>query len=201
MPDGTLTIDEVVSTNGTADVEVPVSTTALNNVGAVSLVINYDDAKLDYAGYTGNQISGWLFTQSAGQLSFSKVDGAGMTLTAGDLLTLKFDYNSSDMADINFTGGTFVQHTDLSVFQMDLDNGYIATAAEIDTQPESITVAEGDNASFSVSATGAISYQWQVNEGSGWNDISGETASTLTLTVLQEAWMVTNTNVLFSREM
>ena len=42
----------------------------------------------------------------------------------------------------------------------------------ISTQPANDTICENDSTTFSVSATGgALSYQWQVNSGSGWNDI------------------------------
>jgi gliding motility-associated-like protein len=55
--------------------------------------------------------------------------------------------------------------------------------------PSSTSTCDGNNASFSVSATGtAINYQWQENRGSGWNNItdggvySGTTVNTLTIT-------------------
>ncbi|HPP39650.1 MAG TPA: MBG domain-containing protein [Candidatus Kapabacteria bacterium] len=52
----------------------------------------------------------------------------------------------------------------------------------ISAHPQNTSVAEGANASFSVTATGGtLSYQWQENTGSGWNDITGATSATLTL--------------------
>ena len=60
----------------------------------------------------------------------------------------------------------------------------VNTAPGITTQPISQTVTYGaSSANFSVVATGspAPSYQWQVNAGSGFSDISGETSTTLSI--------------------
>jgi hypothetical protein len=52
----------------------------------------------------------------------------------------------------------------------------------ITTQPTSTAVCEGTNASFTVAATGTgLTYQWQVNTGSGFNNLSGATSATLML--------------------
>ncbi|MAN02772.1 MAG: hypothetical protein CMI35_06810 [Owenweeksia sp.] len=57
-------------------------------------------------------------------------------------------------------------------------------APQITTQPASQSVFENTAVSFTVAATGgpAPSYQWVLNTGSGWADISGATESTYTLT-------------------
>ncbi|MCD6011572.1 MAG: C-terminal target protein, partial [Flavipsychrobacter sp.] len=57
----------------------------------------------------------------------------------------------------------------------------------ITSNPSNTTVCSGTTASFSASgsisiAPGTISYQWQVNSGSGWSNISGATASTYSFT-------------------
>ena len=54
-------------------------------------------------------------------------------------------------------------------------NVFGATTLAITAQPASKTVLEGKSASFSVTATGATSYQWQLNKGSGWVGLSYET--------------------------
>ncbi|MBK6991525.1 MAG: DUF11 domain-containing protein [Chitinophagaceae bacterium] len=57
----------------------------------------------------------------------------------------------------------------------------------INTQPANRTVCAGSNATFTVaavtapSAGGPLSYQWQLWNGSTWNNIAGATAATLTL--------------------
>lgn len=64
----------------------------------------------------------------------------------------------------------------------------VTAVATINTQPANSTVCATGNTSFSVVATGATGYQWQVNTGSGFTDItngapySGATTATLTIT-------------------
>jgi len=58
----------------------------------------------------------------------------------------------------------------------------VNAAVVINSQPVSVSLLPGDNTSFSVTATGTgLTYQWEVNDGSGWAPITGETASTLSL--------------------
>ena len=64
----------------------------------------------------------------------------------------------------------------------------VGNAAAITSQPVNTTVCAGQNASFSVTATGTVSsYQWQVNTGSGFVDMPGETNPTLTLNAVTVA--------------
>ena len=59
-----------------------------------------------------------------------------------------------------------------------------AVAPSITVQPASITVTAGQNASFSVTATGtALNYQWQLSTDSGasYDDVAGAAAATFTL--------------------
>ncbi len=64
----------------------------------------------------------------------------------------------------------------------------VSAVASITTQPSSSTVCEGVSTSFSVVATGATSYQWQVNTGSGFVNVanggpySGASTATLNIT-------------------
>lgn len=57
-----------------------------------------------------------------------------------------------------------------------------ATPVSITTQPQNATVNTGVAATFSVTATNAVSYQWQIstNGGTTWTNISGETATSYT---------------------
>jgi large repetitive protein len=66
--------------------------------------------------------------------------------------------------------------------------GTPCVAPTITSQPSASTICAGSNTTFSTSATGATGYQWQVDSGSGFNNISdggvysGATTSTLTIT-------------------
>lgn len=59
----------------------------------------------------------------------------------------------------------------------------VSPAATIDVQPAPVTVCSGSPASFSVTATGATAYQWEVSEDGGatWTALTGETSDNLTL--------------------
>jgi hypothetical protein len=60
----------------------------------------------------------------------------------------------------------------------------------ISQQPVSVSVCAGENASFSVTSSNAVSYQWQIFDGNNWINIPGATASTFTVnnvTVLMNA--------------
>ncbi|HRD58718.1 MAG TPA: M43 family zinc metalloprotease [Ferruginibacter sp.] len=59
----------------------------------------------------------------------------------------------------------------------------VNSAPSISNQPANTTVCAGSNAVFSVTATGSgLSYQWQLNTGSGFNNITGANASSYTVT-------------------
>jgi len=63
-----------------------------------------------------------------------------------------------------------------------------AQAPSITGQPSNATICPGSNTTFSVTASNATGYQWQLNSGSGFSDISnggvysGATTATLTIT-------------------
>ncbi len=52
----------------------------------------------------------------------------------------------------------------------------------ISAQPQNAKACTNTGATFSVTATNATSYQWQVNSGSGFGNIGGATAATYTIT-------------------
>ena len=59
----------------------------------------------------------------------------------------------------------------------------LRTKLAITTQPSSATAVQGATARFTVAAQGAVGYQWQVNDGSGWKDVedgSGMNGTTYT---------------------
>ncbi len=60
----------------------------------------------------------------------------------------------------------------------------LGTPLRIVTQPVSATVKEGENATFSVAASGGVlpyTYRWQRFMNDGWEDIAGAAGATLTL--------------------
>ena len=58
----------------------------------------------------------------------------------------------------------------------------VNAATTITTQPQSVSVTEGQSATFGVTATGDnLCYQWQINSGNGWSDITGATDASYTI--------------------
>ncbi len=71
------------------------------------------------------------------------------------------------------------------------------TAPNITGQPANTAVCELSNASFSITATGATSYQWQVDPGSGFVNITDDAiysgATTATLNITAAPFSINNT--------
>jgi hypothetical protein len=59
----------------------------------------------------------------------------------------------------------------------------VGAALNITDQPDDVTICAGEDASISITATGAVSYQWQVstNGGTTFSDLPGANGSTLVL--------------------
>lgn len=100
-------------------------------------------------------------------------------------------------------GGTVTRHKAELLVAMDVQAAAAGDADDdlimpdlsltITTQPLSVSVIEGENATFSVVAetngTYPITYQWQesVDAGVTWVDVDGETSATLALTAVTAA--------------
>jgi hypothetical protein len=63
----------------------------------------------------------------------------------------------------------------------------VGDVATITGQPVNTAVCVGSNASFSATATGTVTYQWQVSTGGPFTDISGATTAALNLTAVTAA--------------
>ena len=80
--------------------------------------------------------------------------------------------------------------TGLTVMNIPPGCNYYATCVNptINTQPSNSSVCNGSNTSFTIAATGATAYQWQLNSGSGFSNItnggiySNATTTTLNIT-------------------
>ncbi len=139
---------------------------------------NLDLAITNNAGFN-SIVSLYKNTSTSGSIQFlPKVDfviGAGPTaVTIGDM-------DGDGLPDI---AATARNGNAISI----LRNTTVCTAATISTQPFDSTVCAGSNAAFSVIASNAVSYQWQVDNGSGWVNItnnatySGATTNVLSIT-------------------
>lgn len=81
---------------------------------------------------------------------------------------------------------TFAASKSCEPVLVDIEAKNCCTPATINTEPSDDTVCEGDNTSFSVTAsgTGTITYQWQLKpSGGSWANISGANAKTANLSL------------------
>jgi len=122
-----------------------------------------------------NDGSGWANLSNTG--IYSDVTTATLQLTAATTAVNTYQYrcvvSSSCTAPTNTNAATLT----------------INVAPAITSQPSNSTVCEGVNTSFGITASGAgITYQWEVNDGSGWANVSnagiysGATSNTLLIT-------------------
>lgn len=74
--------------------------------------------------------------------------------------------------------------SDNAVEVPDVEEDAFTLTITIDTQPVDDSVTEGDPAQFTVVASGVddLVYQWQVDSGAGFTDITGATSDTLDIT-------------------
>jgi len=155
-------------------------------------------------GHSGTMPSGFAIAGGAFYNPTSNQFGASFT---GDYFFADFVSNWIYRLDYNTATGTFAStpiqfasgagnpvdlRVDNAGFLYYLSRGNNAvyqvsftgsTAPSITQPPQNTTVTVGQAAAFSVIASGSpvLTYQWQRNNGGGWNNIAGATASTYSL--------------------
>lgn len=74
-------------------------------------------------------------------------------------------------------------NSDNAVEVPDVEENAFTLTISIDTDPDNVTVVDGDPAEFTVTASGVndLTYQWQVSTdvGNTWSDVVGATSDTL----------------------
>ena len=182
------------------EIVVPITVTNCNSIGAISLLLNFDNTKLTYSGYQNlnPELNGGLMTiySSGNQVVIGWARTTAANLGNSTLVDLRFNATPSttslvwdtqtpgncEYSDVNGVtlAATFVNGTE-TINQPPIIGG----------EPVDKSVLVGQNTSFSVSATGtAIAYLWQysTNGGNTWADLannatySGVTTPTLDIT-------------------
>ena len=173
----------VASASACPDTEfsVAVSVTNFNNVGAISLALNYNPDILTYTGYAdvnselGN---GDLVINSMGgtvYVSWSSANGA--TIGNGQLFSLLFT-GMTGSSGLQWNS-SFCEYTTVigDIIPMTFSNGNanIYQVAIVTGNPQDRCIYETQNTTFDASGSGqGLSYQWQVstNGGSSWADLA-----------------------------
>lgn len=103
-----------------------------------------------------------VLNDSVKSIGFTVVPKPGLTLeTYTDTVLITGDHGINESFNVSFT---------------------VNAAPKITTQPADTTVDEGSDATFAVVASGTgLTYQWQVNTGSGFSNLTDETNATLTV--------------------
>lgn len=104
----TLTLGTINGTPGTG-VTIPVTATDFGSyqVGAMTLKVTYDPAKLTFTGFTAHQsITGWAASAAGGILTLNRSNVGGVTISDGLLLGLNFNYNGGGLVPVVFGPGT-----------------------------------------------------------------------------------------------
>ena len=180
-------------------VTVPISVQNFNNVGAVSLELNYDSSALTFVDFNNSGLlTGTLIVNnpSPAGIRSGKVLVSWFSLTSsnignGLLMNLRFKANATSSLNWNLAVVGQCELADENgevINNVVFNNGSVSVGgATITTQPASaLSLNAGASGSLSVVANGASGYQWQVNSGGGTftnlsngGGYSGVTTSTL----------------------
>lgn len=112
----------------------------------------------------------WQVNEGAGWNNIVGATAASYTTSATTLAMSGFEYRVNASCDLYNTTSDEVTLT------------VNCNPASITTQPSDVSAVENTNATFNVVATGSepLTYQWQVNTGSGFSNITGATANSYT---------------------
>ena len=164
---------------------IPVNVTNCNNVGSISLVMNYDANLVTYIGYenANSELSnGFMRVNAAsGRVYFTwATSNQALQLGNGQLISFAFrsaagnsnlTWNTSQCEYTNLVGNPLPASYNGSTL-------YINYPPSITSHPSNQTVMEGANTSFSITASGnSLSYQWQMSQDQGisWETLSNGT--------------------------
>lgn len=125
--DPTLTLGTVNGTPGQL-VTIPVDAADFLgfDVGAITLKIGYDPAKLTFAAYTAYQsITGWNVSASGGVLSIHRSNTGALAINDGLLLELTFSYHGGGLAAVVFDPGTLISDINAATIPVEFVDGMV----------------------------------------------------------------------------
>jgi uncharacterized protein (TIGR02145 family) len=177
----TATLQSVPSCPG--DTLVPVTVANINNVGAISLVIEFDDDLLDFVEMQdlNEQISPeFLFTNSdESHFYFNWVSNdLPLNIINDTLFSLTFNFSAGHAGITWMEEQCEFADADGNTLQALYFDGNISSTGRIpiiNNQPIDVELTETGTASFSLTVTGdELNYQWQESSdlGNSWIDLS-----------------------------
>ena len=168
-------------------ITVPVEIHNLSNCGAFTAFFHYNSAGLSYAGIdtVGTLLSGSGVSviDSNNTIRIAYFDFVPLNTASATLIKIRFNFNGTPSALIWNT-----ERTEFSVGSNPtkpiIENGRVFNASStvaFSAQCQDATVCELGTAQFSITASNATSYQWQISNdstGNGFSDIVGATSAT-----------------------
>lgn len=168
-------------------VTIPVGIQNISNCGAFTAFFHYNPSGLTFAGIdtVGTLMSGTgvSVVDSNNTIRIAYFDFVPLTSASATLIKIRFNFNGNPSALIWNT-----ERTEFSIGSTPtkpiLENGRVFNAAStvgFTAQCQDAAVCELATAQFSVTATSATTYQWQISNdstGNGFSNISGATSAT-----------------------
>jgi hypothetical protein len=185
----TATIGNVNSCEGDTML-APVNVTNFIDIGAMTFYIGYDtnSAKFLSLQNINSAIPGGIsFNASNGQIGIAYSNPNPFSIDNDKLFDLRFRF-VGDSTLLPFKPGTEIANSNLETIPLDTFSGSIKNSIRLISQPDSVVQSYPDNdVILKVTSLGFPEYQWQENNGSGWNDLqnnqvySGVNNDTLTI--------------------
>ena len=169
----TLTINTVEVCAGT-EVYVPVTSSSLYNVAAITLYIGFDSTNMTYVSVENidPQLDGMSINlmSSPTQLAFAWSNTTPVNFPSGKLFDIKFISNGQT-GTIQYNPGCEIADNNGTTISASYINGSISSSVPVITsQPHDTVVTEGGTAHFYTSSPNATSFLWResLDQGSSW---------------------------------
>jgi len=154
-----------------SEIMVPVDITDFENVGAITLFVEYDTTVLQFVGientnpqFTGIIYNPIIFPQP--QLGFSWSDYVGVSVTQEKLFDLKFTY-SGGTCELTLNRHCEIADNNLQILDVEYTEGQVTQVISFLNQPEDSIVNQPDPVQFSISSNGVVNFAWQVSTDGG----------------------------------
>ncbi|MCX6257557.1 MAG: hypothetical protein NTW49_06655, partial [Bacteroidia bacterium] len=162
---------------------IPVNASGFNNISAITLYIGYNSNVLNFQGLVN------IFSSLNAGLNYNAMTDPAVQVGALWSNVVPANIGNSKLFDMKFVflGGscTMNLNSDCEVVNSSLATLNLSSTAgsinsnpvpSISSQPQNMFIKIGDVCNFSVSASGATSYQWMVSNdgGNNWGNVTNQ---------------------------
>ncbi len=173
----TVSLGNLVCCNNT-DVHLPVYVSGFNDINAITLQIQVDTLFNNYVGLdnpdinlSGGSLIGNISYTNSPTIIITWYRVSPITILDGKLLDIVLHYKEGS-SSLFFNGNCEIASGLIPVDSVIYING------SINKEPQSLFLAEGETARFSVNHDDESMYLWQCNTGEGWTDLTNTTPYT-----------------------